>query len=113
MLEGPWQYVWLGLAAVGAGIVNSIAGGGTLLPFPSLLAAVSPVVANGTSTVALVPGALSAAWGFRTELHTVRRWLPLLAVPSVFGGVVGSLLVTRLDPRYFNALVPWLILTAA
>jgi uncharacterized membrane protein YfcA len=83
------------------------------LTFPALLAVVSPVVANGTSTVALVPGSLSAVWGFRRDLVTVRRWIPLLVPPSIAGGVVGSLLVTRLDPHYFSALVPWLILTAA
>src|SRR5262249_4940327 len=110
MLEGAWLYVWLGLAAFAAGCVNSIAGGGTLLTFPALLAVVSPVVANGTSTVALVPGSISAAWGFRRDLHTVRRWIPLLIVPSLVGGYVGSRLVTKLEERYFDALVPWLVL---
>jgi uncharacterized membrane protein YfcA len=113
MLDSPWLYVWLGLASVAAGAVNSIAGGGTLLTFPALLVAVTPVVANGTSTVALVPGSLAAVWGLRKELNGVRRWVPLLVVPSLAGGVMGSLLVTRLDPHYFEALVPWLILTAA
>jgi uncharacterized membrane protein YfcA len=108
-----WHSVWLGLTAVAAGAVNSVAGGGTLLTFPGLLTAVSPVVANGTSTVALVPGSLSAAWGYRREMRGQGRWLVLLALPSVAGGLVGSLLVTRLDPRYFDCLVPWLILTAA
>ena len=113
MFEGALHSVWLGLAALAAGAVNSIAGGGTLLTFPGLLTAVSPVVANGTSTVALVPGSLSAAWGYRREMRGQGRWLVLLALPSVAGGLVGSLLVTRLDPRYFDRLVPWLILTAA
>jgi uncharacterized membrane protein YfcA len=106
-------YLGLALAAVGAGAVNAIAGGGTLLTFSALLAAVTSVEANATSTVALVPASLAGAWGFRKELHTVRRWLPLLAVPSFAGGLVGSLLVARLPPAYFDALVPWLILTAA
>jgi uncharacterized membrane protein YfcA len=106
-------YVWLGLAALAAGAVNSIAGGGTLLTFPALLSVVTSVVANGTSTVALVPGSLAGAWGFRREMRGVRRWLALLIVPSLAGGLVGSLLVTRLEQRYFDALIPWLILTAA
>jgi uncharacterized membrane protein YfcA len=61
----------------------------------------------------LVPGSLSAAWGYRRELRGQGRRLALLALPSLAGGVVGSLLVTRLDPRYFDGLVPWLILAAA
>jgi len=74
---------------------------------------VLPVVANGTSTLAMVTGSVSAAWGYRREMRGLGRWLVLLAPPSLVGGVVGSLLVTRLDPRYFDRLVPWLILTAA
>ena len=74
--------------------MNSIAGGGTLLTFPALLAAgVSPVVANATSTVALVPGSLSGAWGYRSEIRHLGRWTALLIVPSLAGGAVGSLLV--------------------
>jgi uncharacterized membrane protein YfcA len=107
-------YLGLALAAVGAGAVNSMAGGGTLLTFSALLAAnVASVVANATSTVALVPASLAGAWGYRHDLRTVRRWVPLLTVPSLAGGLVGSLLVALLDEKYFNALVPWLILTAA
>src|SRR5262245_35510278 len=114
MPESAWLYIWLGISAFAAGIVNSIAGGGTLLSFPALLSAgVSPVIANGTSTVALVPGSLAAAWGFRREMAGAGRWLFLLLWPSVLGGIVGSLLVTRLDPQYFDILIPWLILTAA
>jgi hypothetical protein len=112
---------WLCLSALAAGAINSVAGGGTLLTFSALLAALAPllgsheasVVANATSTVALVPGSLAAAWGYRREMHTVRRWTLLLLGPSLLGGAAGSLLVTRLDPHYFATLVPWLILTAA
>jgi hypothetical protein len=109
-----WEtYLLLCLAALAAGVMNSIAGGGTLLTFPALLAAgVSPVVANATSTVALVPGSLSGAWGYGDEFRHLGRWTLLLIVPSLAGGVVGSLLVLRLDESYFKALVPWLILTA-
>jgi uncharacterized membrane protein YfcA len=114
------ELIWLCLAALAAGAVNSIAGGGTLLTFPALLAGLSPlgaadaaVVANATSTVALVPGSLAGAWGYRHEMKRARRWLYLLIGPSLAGGVIGALLVTRLDPAYFVALVPWLLLTAA
>jgi uncharacterized protein len=106
----PW--LWLCLSALAAGIVNAVAGGGTLLTFPTLLTVVPPVVANATSTVALVPGSVGGAWGYRRQLRAASRWLAVLAPPSLAGGLVGSLLVTRLPPRYFDALVPWLILTA-
>jgi uncharacterized membrane protein YfcA len=111
--------VWLCLSALAAGAVNAVAGGGTLLTFPSLLAVLSPygadaaVIANATSTVALVPGSLAGAWGYRSELQHARRWALVLLGPSLLGGAVGSLLVTRLDRRVFAALIPWLILAAA
>jgi uncharacterized membrane protein YfcA len=113
MGDDVWVYLGLGMAALAAAAVNSIAGGGTLLTFPALLAVVTPVVANATSTVALVPGSLSAAWGYRREMRGLRRWLLLLTPPSLVGGLVGACLVTQLDPAYFDALVPWLILSAA
>jgi uncharacterized membrane protein YfcA len=114
--------IWLCLSALAAGAVNSLAGGGTLLTFPALIAALialgaskeeATVVANATSTVALVPGALAGAWGYRREFQAARSWFNLLLVPSLVGGLIGSLLVTRLPPKYFAALVPWLLLAAA
>jgi uncharacterized membrane protein YfcA len=107
------EYLWLCLSATAAGAINAIAGGGTLLTFPALLAVVSPVVANGTSTLALMPGSLASAFGFRKEMRACRRWAVLLTLPSLLGGAVGTLLVTMLPERYFTALIPWLILTAA
>jgi uncharacterized membrane protein YfcA len=120
MPDAPDNSLWLCLSALVAGAINAVAGGGTLLTFPALLAALSPlgaaeaaVVANATSTVALVPGSASSVWGYRREFRPVRRWALILMGPSLVGGVVGALLVTRLPPEYFAALVPWLILTAA
>jgi uncharacterized membrane protein YfcA len=121
ILDSTGTLIGLCLSALAAGAVNSLAGGGTLLTFPALIAALAPslgrdeaaVVANATSTVALVPGSLAGAWGYRREIPGARRWLMLLAGPSVVGGVIGSLLVTRLDPKYFAELVPWLLLAAA
>jgi uncharacterized membrane protein YfcA len=120
-MSDPESLVWLCLSALAAGVVNSVAGGGTLLTFSALLAALTPlrgadeasVIANATSTVALVPGSLAGAWGYRREMHAVRRWTLLLLAPSLIGGVLGSLLVVALEARFFAALVPWLILTAA
>jgi uncharacterized membrane protein YfcA len=106
-------YALLCLSALAAGVVNSIAGGGTLLTFPTLLRVVSPVVANATSTVALVPGSLAGAWGYRREMHELSRWTFLLIGPSLLGGLVGSLLLILFDEQYFSRLIPWLILLAA
>jgi uncharacterized membrane protein YfcA len=113
MPVSPMTWLWLCLTALAAGMMNSIAGGGTLLTFPALLLVVSPVTANATSTVALVPGSLAGTWGYRREFGKVRRWAILLAGPSLLGGGVGSYLVAQLPEESFKVLVPWLILTAA
>jgi uncharacterized membrane protein YfcA len=107
--------VLLCASAFGAGVVNTLAGGGTLLTFPALLTAMpgAEVIANATSTVASVPGSIAGTWGLRRELRGTRPWLLLLAGPSLFGGLTGALLLTRFDPAYFKVLIPWLLLTAA
>ncbi len=106
-------YFWLCLSALAAGMINAIAGGGTLLTFPALLAVISPVAANVTSTLALLPGSIASVWGYRREFYASRRWIALLTVPSLLGGVAGALLITQLEEGIFKALVPWLVLLAA
>jgi uncharacterized membrane protein YfcA len=119
MSDSVSEQFWLGASALAAGVINSVAGGGTLLTFPALLTALNPLgveagrVANATSTVALVPGSLAGAWGYRREMRAARHWTALLIGPSLIGGLVGSLLVTELEARFFQMLVPWLILAAA
>ena len=93
-------YFWLCLSAAAAGAINAIAGGGTLLTFPALFAALgtsagASVMANATSTVALVPASLAAIWGYRRELAPIRRWALWLAGPSLAGGIIGSILVVQ------------------
>jgi hypothetical protein len=101
------------LAGVAAGAINSIAGGGTLISFPALLwIGRDPVTANATNTVAIWPGSLAGAYGFRRELATVRGWLLMLIVPSLAGGALGSWLLLRTPVSTFERLVPWLILAA-
>jgi uncharacterized membrane protein YfcA len=113
-MEWSASEVLLLVPALAAGVMNAVAGGGTLLTFPALTSVLhSGVGANATSTVALVPGSLGGAWGYRKELRACGRWLRLLTLPSLVGGVIGSLLVTRLDPKVFDMLVPWLIFMAA
>jgi uncharacterized membrane protein YfcA len=112
MNEWLTTYGALVLASLAAGVVNALAGGGTLLTFPALNAVLPAVIANGTSTTALMPGSLASVWAYRRELKQVRRWAMLLAIPSFIGGLIGVELVTQLDPKYFARLVPWLILLA-
>ena len=105
------------LASLAAGAINSVAGGGTLLTFPVLLSVLGnvpngPVIANGTSTVALVPGSLSAFWGYRSEVAGQKRSLWEMAVPSLLGGAAGAYLATHVSAAIFSRLVPWLILGA-
>ncbi|MDQ2688517.1 MAG: sulfite exporter TauE/SafE family protein [Armatimonadota bacterium] len=112
-MTDPLHLALLFLAATVAGAVNSAAGGGTLLTFPALLAAgVSPVLANGTSTVALAPGSLSAFWGYRHEIRNDRQHLLWMGCVSVFGGVLGALLAGRVGDTLFSHLVPLLIFGA-
>ena len=117
MHAAPVQMLLLFAAAFAAGTINSVAGGGTLLTFPALLAVLGgvpngPVIANGTSTVALVPGSLSAFWGYRREMDGDRRILWTMAVPSLLGGAVGAYLATHIGSDLFKRLVPWLIFAA-
>ena len=108
-----WNWVLLGLSAFLGGAVNSIAGGGTLLTFPSLLLVLNPVSANATSTTALLPGSLAAAWGYRRQLSDARQHLVRLWPSSLVGGLIGSLLVIKMPERVFAMLVPWLLMIAS
>src|SRR5262245_48540241 len=101
------------LAATVAGVINSMAGGGTLLTFPALLwVGVPAIAANATNTVALWPGSVGSVWGYRRELASVQRQLFVLVLPSVAGGLVGALLLHLTPATVFERLVPWLILFA-
>lgn len=100
-------------AAFGGGVMNALAGGGTLLTYPALVAAgIDPIAANATSTVALLPGALTSAWGYRRELAGHRRWLGVLGPPSLVGGGLGSLLLLATPADSFARLAPVLVLFA-
>jgi uncharacterized membrane protein YfcA len=107
------QAVFAAGSAAVAGLMNAVAGGGTLLTFPALLlAGLSPVTANATSTVALWPGQLSSAWAYRHHIAEERRRAFILGIPALIGGAIGSLLLLALPESSFVAIVPWLILLA-
>jgi uncharacterized membrane protein YfcA len=107
-----WTFAFLCVSAFIAGAMNSVAGGGTLLTFPALTGVITPAMANGTSTVALLPGSFAGALGYRKELWECRRFVIRMCAPSVAGGFLGAWLVGK-DQDAFATLVPWLILTAA
>ncbi len=109
----PGQIFVLALSAVGAGAMNAMAGGGTILTFPTLMFLGMPAVAaNATSTVALVPGTMASMAGFRSEVSRNRAWLKTLFLPSLLGGVLGSVLLLRTPEKIFQNLAPVLILFA-
>jgi uncharacterized membrane protein YfcA len=108
-----WKELIILFAAFGAGMVNSIAGGGTLISFPALVwIGRDPRIANATSTFALLPGSFAGMMGFRRELGAVRQWILTLAVPSLLGGVLGAFLLLRTSAHAFAIMVPYLILLA-
>lgn len=112
-LPEPLQLLFIVLATVAGSAVNSIAGGGTLLTFPALVAlGVPAIVANATSTVALVPGTFSSLVGYQNELKGARAWAIRFAVPSVLGGLAGALLLLITPSEQFDAVVPWLVIGA-
>jgi hypothetical protein len=100
-------------AACLAGAINAVAGGGTLVTFPTLVwLGVPSIAANATNTISLWPGSLGSVWGYRRELAGVDRRIFALVVPSVVGGLIGAVLLDRTPTSTFDRLVPFLILFA-
>jgi len=107
-------YLLLMAAAFAAGIINSVAGGGSFLTFPALVfAGVPAVVANASSTVALVPSAMAAAFSYRRDIERlgekrVKSWF----VVSLIGGAIGAALLLFTSDKTFRQIAPWLLLLA-
>ncbi len=107
------QIIAILTAAFVAGMINAVAGGGTLITFPLLiLFGVPPVVANATSTLALVMGTSGSLYGFRARIQEVRPWFKTFIPVSLLGGWIGSYLLTRGSEQSFARLVPFLVLFA-
>lgn len=112
-LLSPTQIIVSFAGAFGAGAINSVAGGGTLVSFPVLLwLGVPSVVANATNTVAMWPGSMSSLFGYREEMRGMQRRMLLLIVPSLLGGILGAVLLRVTPPGVFDRLVPFLIFFA-
>jgi uncharacterized membrane protein YfcA len=108
-----FEIAGLVLAGAAAGAVNAIAGGGTLITFPALLAiGTPPVIANATSTVALLVATAGSLYGYRRQMQAVGPFLSALVPVSVLGGGIGAVLLTWTSERTFSQLIPFLILFA-
>ena len=109
----PAQLALISLAGFGAGALNALAGGGTLLSFPALVAAGLPgLIANATSTIALCPGYLGAALAQRADLQGQRARIALLLPAAAVGGLLGAVLLLHTSEKRFTQVVPWLLLGA-
>ncbi|MEW6155954.1 MAG: sulfite exporter TauE/SafE family protein [Verrucomicrobiota bacterium] len=103
----------LASAAGAAGVINAVAGGGTLLTFPALIfVGTSPIVANATSTLALVVGTVGSVFGYRRQIAEVKPWLKRFMPVSLLGGLLGGILLTITEEELFARMVPFLILFA-
>ncbi len=108
-----YKYLIVFFSSVLAGITNAVAGGGTLITFPSLIfVGVNPISANITNTIALWIGSLTGAIGFRDSLKDQKDKIKLLMFPSLFGGLTGAYLLVSTPTRVFESVVPFLILFA-
>lgn len=111
-LSSHVPYLWLVAASLIAGVMNAMAGGGSFISFPAMLAiGVLPIQANATNTVALWPGQLTSVWALRMDIR--RDLLAVVATASVLGGVSGALVLLRTRQITFLHLVPWLLLVAS
>jgi uncharacterized membrane protein YfcA len=109
----PTDILALAGAAFGAGVMNSMAGGGTILTFPTLIFLGLPAIsANATSTVALLPGVAAGMAGYRKEVRAHKSWLKTLFWPSLVGGAAGSVLLLQTPEKVFANLAPLLVLFA-
>lgn len=109
-----WRWVWLIVAAFLAGVLNAVAGGGSLLSFPAILGmGVLPVQANATNTVAIWPGQLTSVAAYWPDVRRNFRIAWPMAVAGLIGGTAGALVLLNTPQKTFLRLVPWLLLGAA
>jgi len=107
-------FLLLAAAAFAAGAINSVAGGGSFLTFPSLVfAGIPAVVANASSTVALFPASLASALSYRDDIRALEeKRLKSWWIVSLIGGAVGAVLLLVTSDKTFRQIAPWLLLFA-
>ena len=112
-MSGLLQLLGLFAAALLAGALNSVAGGGSLISFPALVAFGTPaILANATNTAAMWPGAVGSAWAYRRDARAYAGLTAFLLLPSLIGGLMGALVLVNTPPDLFNRVVPFLVLLA-
>ncbi len=100
-------------AAILAGAINAVAGGGTFFIFPVLImTGVPPIAANATSTMTVWPGTIASVFGYRHELKQLRDRVPQLLITSLIGGGLGAWILLKTPSSTFEFLIPWLLLAA-
>ena len=108
-----FTWILLGLAGFAAGVINAVAGGGSLISFPALLhTGMGARIANATNTAAVWPGSAASVWPYRGVIAAEKHRAKVLAGPSLLGGLAGSWLLLHTSEAAFTAVVPWLILLA-
>jgi uncharacterized protein len=109
----PVEIIAIFIAAAIAAAINAVAGGGSFVSFPTLLAFQHPPIeTNATSSVSLWPGSAASTWSYRKLLSEHRRILILMGSVSFVGGIAGSILLLNTPPSFFLAVLPWLMLVA-
>jgi uncharacterized protein len=109
----PLEAIGLLAAAFAAGAINAVAGGGSLITFPALLAAGYPSkTANVTNTIGMWPAYVGGSLGYREELRGQAKRLLQLALPNIAGALAGSAILLATPESAFDAVVPFLILFA-
>jgi len=108
------SYLLLIVAALAAGLINSVAGGGMFIAFPALVfTGVPSIIANASSTVAVFPGVLTSAWAYREDFRKSKDFpFVALLITSLLGGMAGALLLLFTPQRTFDSVMPWLMLGA-
>src|SRR5450755_3686774 len=111
-LSAHVPYLWLVAASFIAGVINAMAGGGSFISFPAMLAiGVPPIQANATNTVALWPGQVTSVWALRSYLR--RDLLAVVMAAAVVGGTGGAVVLLNTRQITFLHMVPWLLLVAS
>ncbi|WP_263410360.1 sulfite exporter TauE/SafE family protein [Terriglobus tenax] len=106
------HYLWLVAASFIAGVMNALAGGGSFVSFPAMLAVgVPPIQANATNTVAIWPGQLTSLAALKNDLRRDVAWVVVLA--SIIGGIGGALILLRTREATFLRVLPWMLLAAS